>query len=152
MIVRRAGSGDSPRLLELFEGYLGFYAQHASAGAAAAYLERRLARGDSRIWVAEVDGVLVGFTQVYDEYSSLRLRHRFELNDLYVDPAARGTGAGRALVTAVIDAAVAEGVDGVVLETRPSNSVARALYESLGFTVAGESGEFLTYELSLGRC
>ena len=32
----------------------------------------------------EVDGDLAGFTQVYDEFSSLRLRHRYELNDLYV--------------------------------------------------------------------
>ena len=152
MIVRRAVPEDAPRVVELFEGYLGFYAQDAPAGAAAAYLQRRLARGDSRVWVAEVDGVLAGFTQVYDEFSSLRLRHRYELNDLYVAPAARGTGAGRALVNAVIDAAAADGVDGVVLETRPANAVARALYESLGFTVAGESGEFLTYELSLSRC
>jgi ribosomal protein S18 acetylase RimI-like enzyme len=42
--------------------------------------------------------------------------------------------------------------EGVVLETRPDNAVARALYESLGFTVTGESGEFRTYELSLSRC
>jgi ribosomal protein S18 acetylase RimI-like enzyme len=152
VIIRRASAADLPGLGGLLESYLGFYARSAPDGAAGAYLSRRLERADSRIWVTSVSAELVGFAQVYDEFSSLRLRHRFELNGLYVAESARGTGAGRALVTAVIDAAVADGADGVVLETRPDNAVARALYESLGFTVAGESGEFLTYELSLARC
>jgi ribosomal protein S18 acetylase RimI-like enzyme len=152
VIVRRASAEDLPSLVVLFEDYLGFYGRPARAGTAGDFLARRLERGDSRIWVACVSDELVGFTQVYDELSSLRLRHRFSLNDLYVAESARGTGAGRALVTAVIESAVADGAEGVVLETRPDNAVARALYESLGFTVTGESGEFRTYELSLSRC
>jgi ribosomal protein S18 acetylase RimI-like enzyme len=152
VIVRRASAGDLPSLVGLFESYLEFYSRPARPGAAGDFLSCRLERGDSRIWVASLSGALVGFAQVYDEFSSLRLRHRFSLNDLYVAESARGTGAGRALVTAVIEAAVADGADGVVLETQPSNSVARELYESLGFTLAGESGEFLTYELALARC
>jgi ribosomal protein S18 acetylase RimI-like enzyme len=55
------------------------------------------------------------------------------LAELYVAPAQRGRGLGRALMVAVLDAARERGADRVELGTSEADRAARALYESLGF-------------------
>jgi ribosomal protein S18 acetylase RimI-like enzyme len=55
------------------------------------------------------------------------------LAELYVVPARRGQGLGRALMNAAIDEARAQGADYIDLNTSEDDVAARALYESLGF-------------------
>jgi ribosomal protein S18 acetylase RimI-like enzyme len=55
------------------------------------------------------------------------------LAELYVVPAQRGQGLGRALMNAAIDEARARGADYMDLGTSEDDVAARALYESLGF-------------------
>jgi ribosomal protein S18 acetylase RimI-like enzyme len=56
------------------------------------------------------------------------------LEDLYVDEGARGTGLGRALVTAAFDSARKRGCRRIELDVNETNTDAIAFYESLGFT------------------
>ncbi|MEA2391552.1 MAG: hypothetical protein QOK31_1661 [Solirubrobacteraceae bacterium] len=56
------------------------------------------------------------------------------LAELYVAPARRGQGLGRALMVAAIELARREGADYMELGTGEDDVAARALYESLGFT------------------
>ena len=56
------------------------------------------------------------------------------LAELYVVPAARGRGLGRALMNAAMDLARDEGADYMDLGTAETDVAARALYESLGFS------------------
>lgn len=53
------------------------------------------------------------------------------LQDLYVDPKARGTGCGRQLIEAVADAAKAAGANDPYWLTHETNLVGRRLYDRL---------------------
>jgi GNAT superfamily N-acetyltransferase len=59
------------------------------------------------------------------------------LAELYVVPAERGHGLGRALMEAAIEAARSEGADYMDLGTGEDDVAARVLYESLGFSNRG---------------
>jgi ribosomal protein S18 acetylase RimI-like enzyme len=56
------------------------------------------------------------------------------LQDLYVAPPLRGRGIGRALMEATIELARERGADRIDLNTGETDTAARALYESMGFT------------------
>ena len=56
------------------------------------------------------------------------------LAELYVVPAQRGHGLGRALMNAAIELARTEGADYMDLGTSEADVAARSLYESLGFS------------------
>jgi|GEM_PF-76976 len=60
---------------------------------------------------------------------------RFEVHvlNIAVAPGARHRGVGRALMEFVVDRARSGSKELVTLEVRPSNSVAKQLYESMGF-------------------
>jgi ribosomal protein S18 acetylase RimI-like enzyme len=55
------------------------------------------------------------------------------LEELYVVPARRGTGLGRALLDAAMDAARDQGATHMDLGTSEDDTAARGLYESAGF-------------------
>ncbi|MFG3258519.1 GNAT family N-acetyltransferase [Streptomyces sp. NPDC048172] len=65
-----------------------------------------------------------------------------ELYALYVRPDRIGTGAGRALMTAVLDAATASGAPRILLWVLRDNARARRFYEVAGFTTDGEEAGF----------
>jgi ribosomal protein S18 acetylase RimI-like enzyme len=56
------------------------------------------------------------------------------LQELYVVPPLRGRGIGRALLEATLELARKRGSDGIDLNTGETDTAARALYESMGFT------------------
>jgi len=60
-----------------------------------------------------------------------------QIQNLAVDPAARGRGVAKALLTAALAEARRRGAAWASLEVRPSNLAARRLYAGLGFVEVG---------------
>jgi ribosomal-protein-alanine N-acetyltransferase len=81
--------------------------------------------------VARAGHLLAGFACAYVVADELMI------NDLAVETSYRRNGVGRSLLTELIDGGRNRGCRRATLEVRPSNSAARALYESLGFTLVG---------------
>ena len=149
MHVRTATPHDLPELTRLFDAYRVFYRQPSDPAAAEHFLRERFARGDSHLFVASAEPQadqrsarserserrkeLAGFTQLYPSLSSVSMARIFVLNDLFVDPAARRSGVGRALLEAAHAFARGQGAVRVTLETAVDNRAAQALYESLGY-------------------
>jgi ribosomal protein S18 acetylase RimI-like enzyme len=134
--------------LRLFEGYLGFYGREPGPGLARRFIAERLERGDSVILLAELDGRAVGFAQLYPAFASLSLAPSWILNDLFVEPSARGAGIGEALMRAVRTHAQSTGAAEVFLQTARDNEVAQALYRRHGYQ---RDDDFLVYTLGLPK-
>jgi ribosomal protein S18 acetylase RimI-like enzyme len=134
MRVRAATQEDLPELSRLFDAYRVFYRQASDLAAAERFLRERFARRDSELLVAAREaGGLAGFTQLYPSLSSVSLARVFVLNDLYVDPDARRSGVGRALIEAAHAFARSRGAVRVSLETARDNAAAQRLYDALGY-------------------
>lgn len=69
--------------------------------------------------------------------AGLKHRHKALLWGMYVRQEARGHGLGDAIVSRLLNQAVAEGIEGVVLTVAADNGRARALYERWGFKLYG---------------
>ena len=94
----RAALDDLEALVPLFDAYRQFYAQPSDPEGARAFLSDRLKRGESVIFLAVTEGMVVGFTQLYPSFSSVSMQRLWILNDLFVTPDARNVGAGRVLL------------------------------------------------------
>lgn len=132
-MVRKVTSDDLPALSELFDDYRVFYEKEADVTAAASFLNERINKGDSVIFVFEENGELTGFTQLYPLFSSTRMKPLWLLNDLYVKPKHRGKGHSIALIDAAKKLAIDTGAAGLMLETAKSNDVGNQLYPKTGF-------------------
>lgn len=91
-------------------------------------------------------GAVVGTLQVsFLPTMNLRGGERAQIEGVFVDPAARGRGVGRALIGWAVQAAAERGCRLAQLTTNKERVRARAFYESLGF-VASHEGMKLTLE------
>ncbi len=75
----------------------------------------------------------VGLLNAFDGFSTFRARPLLNIHDLFVAPAARGRGIGRALLLGAEDRARARGCCKLTLEVLSGNHGARALYAALGY-------------------
>lgn len=133
MTIRLASVQDIPALAVLFDLYRQFYQQAADLAAAEAFLKERFALKESIVLVAEENGELAGFTQLYPIFSSVSLRRTWLLNDLYVLSGYRGRGLGTALLDAAKDLGRERGIKWLLLETSEDNHTAQSVYEKNGW-------------------
>jgi ribosomal protein S18 acetylase RimI-like enzyme len=144
--IRSADIHDLDRLAPLFDAYRQFYRQPPDLARARAFLAERFAHQESLVLLAEQGGEAIGFTQLYPLFSSVRTVRTWLLNDLFVAPAARRSGAGRALLKSAAEQARMLGAASLSLSTALDNAPAQALYESLGWV---RDTQFCEYSLTL---
>ncbi|MPZ79110.1 MAG: GNAT family N-acetyltransferase [Actinophytocola sp.] len=81
--------------------------------------------------VADLDGEVVGCALWFKNFSTWHGTHGVYLEDLYVQPDARGSGLGKALLTALAEECVARGYARLEWWVLNWNEPAIGLYESL---------------------
>ncbi|WGV23589.1 GNAT family N-acetyltransferase [Halotia branconii] len=131
-------------LTVLFDQYRVFYQQTSDLESAKKFLDERLQNRDSVIFVANDQGDLVGFTQLYPSFSSVSMKRVWILNDLFVQEVHRNKGVARLLMEAAENYAKQSKAVRVVLSTQILNSAAQELYESRGYL---KDEEFYHYAL-----
>ncbi len=130
--IRRLEYTDEAEWRRLWADYLTFYKTTVTADVTAMTFARLLSEDQHEFLCLVVDtgdsiGGLVHFLYHRDTWT---VANSCYLEDLYVDPALRGTGLGRALIEAVYDHAV--GAAGVYWMTQSFNTVGRRLYDRIG--------------------
>jgi len=129
--IRPLKAEDRSRWLELWKGYLTFYETSLSDEQTELTWKRLM---DSNYGVfglmAEKDGAMVGITHFMFRPSTWAPKDYCYLEDLFVDPMVRGSGAGRALISRVIELAKEHGAGRVYWTTKENNAQARILYDS----------------------
>lgn len=121
---------DHDAWLLLARGYKAFY-KTATADTEYEAAWRRLRRDDGvHALVARRDERLTGIAH-YLFHTSVWAPTVCYLQDLYVDPAARGQGVARALIEAVAAAARERRATRLYWQTQEHNAIARALYDKL---------------------
>ena len=110
-------------------------------------LERHLFGPRPCAWalVAEVEGVVRGFALSFRSYSTFLCRPGIYLEDLYVQPAWRRHGIGRALLTALAQQAVEEDCGRLEWAVLDWNAPSIAFYRQLG---AQPMDEWTTFRLT----
>jgi GNAT superfamily N-acetyltransferase len=144
--VRAVSDSDFDRWAQLYRGYREFYRLQP---------EEDVIR---RVWTwlhddaIEVRGLLAEHRGRIVGLAHYRRFHRpssgtvgLYLDDLFTDPAARRSGAGRALLTSIGSRAAAEGCSVVRWITADDNAPARSLYDEVA-----RATPWVTYDLSPG--
>jgi ribosomal protein S18 acetylase RimI-like enzyme len=131
--IRRAGSEDAAAIARLLHDFNSEYSEPTPGVAALTEYARRL------LIAAEMTVLLAGAGP--DGLALIRFRTAIwtgepeaHLQELYVVPALRGRGIGRALLEATMKVAREAGATGIDLNTGETDTAARALYASCGFT------------------
>lgn len=131
--IRPLAAADEAEWRRLWTGYLEFYESSVSEEVYRTTFARLLG-GDEHDYhglIAEQDGKPIGLTHYLFHRHCWRVENVIYLQDLFVDPEARGTGAGRALIEAVYAAGDAAGCPTVYWMTQEFNTTARQLYDRI---------------------
>ena len=151
-MIARVGRGDLDDLLPLMRGYCDFYEVAPSDAALRALSLNLLANPDTAgvqliARADDADAAAIGFATLYWSFSTLTAGAIGVMNDLYVDPGARSSGVGAALIEACEAECDAHGVTVMEWETAPDNARAQALYDRFD----AERSEWVAYTLAVRR-
>ncbi|CUH53026.1 GNAT family N-acetyltransferase [Shimia marina] len=132
--IRPLKATDEAQWRHLWTAYLTFYETTVPEEVYASTFARLLGEDpqDFSCLVAEQDGTLVGLTHFLFHRHAWKVENVCYLQDLFADPAVRGTGVGRKLIEAVYAAADANDAPSVYWLTQDFNQTARTLYDRVG--------------------
>jgi len=134
LLIRTARPGDEHDILKLVRALATYERAADAVQATPEGLAAALFAEHPKVFahVAELDGLIVGMAVWFFNYSTWTGRHGIYLEDLFVDPEARGAGVARALFLALAGEAKRHGcarIDWAVLDW---NELAKGLYRRLG--------------------
>jgi len=147
MTVRRARPEDVPAIVELVHALADYERAPSECHLTAAQLETALFGETPAVFahVALLDDRIVGCAIWFLSFSTWRGVHGIYLEDLFVRPEARGTGLGKALLTALAQECVTNNYERLEWSVLNWNTPAIDFYKSLG---AKPQAEWTVYRLT----
>jgi GNAT superfamily N-acetyltransferase len=144
--VSTVGEADLGELLPLLRAYADFY-EVSPSDDALLELSRALIADPEREGVQflarDGEGRAIGFATVYWLWSTTSATRIGLMNDLFVAPEGRGSGAAEALIERCRAACRERGASKLTWQTAKDNARAQAVYDRIG----GERQEWLDYSL-----
>jgi len=144
--VSTVGEADLGELLPLVRGYADFY-EVSPSDEALMQLSRTLIADPERegmqFLARDGEGRAIGFATVYWLWSTTSATRIGLMNDLFVAPEGRGSGAAEALIERCRAACRERGASKLTWQTAKDNARAQRVYDRIG----GEREEWLDYSL-----
>jgi GNAT superfamily N-acetyltransferase len=145
--IATAGEADLDELLPLMRAYCDFYEVRPPDDALLAMSRALIAdperEGLQLIARDEASGEPIGFATVFWSWSTTTAARIGTMNDLYVAPAGRGTGAADDLIHACLECCRARGAARLEWQTAADNLRAQAVYDRVG----GQRSQWVDYSL-----
>lgn len=134
LTIRFAAAPDVPTILGFIRALARYERLEHEVVADEARLHATLfgARPGAEVLIAELAGAPVGFALFFASYSTFLAQPGLYLEDLFVDPAARGQGVGLALMSALARVAVERGCGRFEWSVLDWNTPALEFYAALG--------------------
>lgn len=142
-MIRPLAAADFAQWEQLWLAYLRFYRATISSEATAATFRRLCDQTDGMIGLVATDdqGALAGLAHLVFHPSTWSVDPYCYLEDLFVAPAARGTGTAVQLLEAAFAEAQRRGAARTYWETQEFNAPARSLYDQVAHRTS-----FVIYE------
>ncbi|MDG3575069.1 GNAT family N-acetyltransferase [Rhizobium sp. YJ-22] len=147
LLIREAERADAATILR-FVRELAIYekAEHEVAATEETVAESLFGPASvTRALICERDGVAIGFAVWFFSYSTWLAKNGLYLEDLYVTPDARGSGAGKALMKRLARIAVENGCGRFEWSVLDWNEPAIRVYDAIG---AEPQAEWLRYRMA----
>jgi GNAT superfamily N-acetyltransferase len=146
-MIRPATADDTPAICRLIRGLAEYerLAHEVTLDEARVHAHLFGTRPFAEVLLAEEDGAVVGFALFFHNYSTFLAQPGIYLEDLFVEPARRGKGHGKALLRALARLAVERGCGRLEWSVLNWNESAIRFYESLG---AVPMDEWTVYRLT----
>jgi ribosomal protein S18 acetylase RimI-like enzyme len=131
--IKRVTKDDMPAVALLFDAYRVFYHQRSDLQAAYDFLEQRMEKNESVIFLATIKNEAVGFVQLYPVFSSVQMKPAWLLNDLFVAETARQQGVAEVLLQQAKQHTRETNAAFLLLQTAADNYKAQSVYERNGW-------------------
>jgi GNAT superfamily N-acetyltransferase len=145
--IARVADADLDELLPLMRGYCDFYNVSPSDDALLELARALIADPECEgvQLIARKEGEAIGFATIYWSWATSRATRIGVMNDLFVTPAARGTGAAEALIRACVEECRDRGASRLTWQTAPENERAQRVYDRIG----AERSQWVDYSLDV---
>jgi GNAT superfamily N-acetyltransferase len=144
--VRPAHTDEIEEMLPLIRAYCEFYETEPDDEGLRSMFETLINEpSQGAVFIARDGGKAVGFATLDWKWSSLKAARIGYLEDLFVDPEARGRGIADALIEVCAARCRELGMPAMEWLTAPDNHRAQKVYDRTG----AESGTYMEYDLEL---
>lgn len=132
--IIEAGIAQLEEVANLFNQYRVWYHQQSDLDGARNFLKERMSNGESKIFLALIDGKPAGFVHLYPIFTSVGMRRAWLLNDLFVNEHHRGSGIATMLLEKAKELGRGNESRWLMLQTDNGNLQAQQLYRKNGWT------------------